>query len=185
MKHYSAFVLLAAFLAVGCGDSASNNDDNASAGGNNAATNGAPNGAANASANGATGDGPGWGATLEGAPVELPSAAAGNMTAVVNSGVLSLAGVTADGQVNLTGAVELGGELELKEYPATNLQLGYGEPPYACSQVDGLMVTITSLDPIEGSFAGPMSCQHLSDTSNTFEVTVGDGWFRGGSINPS
>ena len=185
MKQCTAFILLAAGLAVGCGDSASNNDENAANGGENAAANGAANGTTNGAANGATGDGPGFGAILEDAPVELPPATAANMTAVVNSGVLSLAGASTTGQVTLTGAVQLDGDLALEEYPATSLQLGYGEPPYACSQLDGLTVTITALDPIEGTFAGPMTCQHLSDASDTFDVTVSDGWFRGGTIDPS
>ena len=129
MKQHTALILLAGTLTIGCGDSASENNDNSTSGVNSAA-NGTPNGAANGVV-GPSGDGPGWYVVVD-APVDLPTASSDTMTTTVNGGILSLAGAATDTQAFLTGAIELDGELGVKEYDATvrtksGLMLGLGE----------------------------------------------------------
>lgn len=159
-------LLSAVLVFAACGDDA--------AGSNNGENNGSNNGGAN------NGDPAfeGFSLTLEGGEdiVELPDVSGSNQLGGSKVGNnFQLTGI--DDQVELIATLDVGEALEATEYTPMLFSIDYKELEYKCVSKADFVVTVTAVEPAQGSYTGTVSC--MADTvspDTTFDADVSGEW---------
>jgi hypothetical protein len=85
--------------------------------------------------------------------------------------VMQFAGAGKVARLDVSLPVE--GPLEAKTYQrGVKLVVNWSGASAQCVSAPDLTVTVTSVDPIEAHYAGPISCHSLRDSGTTFEATA-------------
>lgn len=108
---------------------------------------------------GASGDStPAWTFTVEGSPagVDLPEVEAAGLGGLKRGPTYQITGVGRASMLLIT--MNVGDEIETGDYAPTMFSVQWDDSDYSCVGSSGIIVSVTSVDPLRGTYAGKVNC---------------------------
>ena len=93
----------------------------------------------------------------------------GAVATIILGNTLQVNGADTDGST-LTIHIPFENELEATTYEPQLFNIVVGEPVYNCVHKPGLTVTLTKVEPVEGTFEGTITCTLRDDSTDMFDA---------------